>query len=459
VTEGALKVVLISTYELGRQPFGLASPAAWLARAGAEVTCLDLAVEPLDEAAVARADLVALYVPMHTATRLAARLMARVRQLQPGAHICCYGLYAPLNEGVLRERGAHTILGGEFEEGLVQLALSLTGGRATPELAPISLARQQFVAPERRGLPPLTRYAHLTLAGGEQRVVGYTEATRGCKHHCRHCPIPAVYGGRFRIVQRAVVLKDIERQLEAGARHITFGDPDFLNGPGHVLPILEELHARWPFLSYDVTIKIEHLLQTSCLPVLRDTGCLFVTSAVEAVDDRILALLDKHHTRADFAAALARCRDAGLLLNPTFVTFTPWTTVDGYLDLLHLVYELDLVEQVAPIQYAIRLLIPATSGLLELPEVATLVDPFDAEALCYPWRHPDPAVDALYRAVLSAVQVGQHRGEARAALFRQVWRLAHEAQGPDPDPPPVPLDESTVTVGAGVPHLSEPWYC
>ena len=37
-----VRVALISTYEMGRQPFGLASPAAWLRRAGAQVTALDL---------------------------------------------------------------------------------------------------------------------------------------------------------------------------------------------------------------------------------------------------------------------------------------------------------------------------------------------------------------------------------------------------------------------------------
>ena len=59
----SVNVVLISTYELGCQPFGLASPAAWLRQVGATVTCLDLAVQRLEERAVASAGLVALYVP------------------------------------------------------------------------------------------------------------------------------------------------------------------------------------------------------------------------------------------------------------------------------------------------------------------------------------------------------------------------------------------------------------
>ena len=143
----AVNVVLISTYELGRQPFGLASPAAWLRQAGASVTCMDLAQQRLDEEAVRGADLVAFYAPMHTATRIASRVVGKVRALNPSAHLCFYGLYAPVNEGFLRELGADTILGGEFEAGLVSLLRRLrveSGGSAgSPQPEPlISLAKQ-----------------------------------------------------------------------------------------------------------------------------------------------------------------------------------------------------------------------------------------------------------------------------------------------------------------------------
>src|SRR5205807_3753801 len=127
-----MNVVLISTYELGRQPFGLASPVAWLKAAGASVTCQDLAVQRLEEEPIAAADLVAFYVPMHTATRIAATVVERVKRLNPTAHLCFYGLYAPVNEGYLRKLGADTILGGEFEEGLVALAGRLAACAARP---------------------------------------------------------------------------------------------------------------------------------------------------------------------------------------------------------------------------------------------------------------------------------------------------------------------------------------
>jgi radical SAM superfamily enzyme YgiQ (UPF0313 family) len=458
-----MRVVLISTYDLGHQPFGLASPAAWLARAGAEVTCVDLAVGPLDEMAVAAADLVAFYVPMHTATRLAARALERVKRLNPHAHLCFYGLYAPVNEDFLRQLGVQTILGGEFEGGLVALVRRLAADdgrcRAAQAEPVISLDRQDFMVPDRGGLAGLDRYAYLTLPDGERRIAGYTEASRGCKHTCRHCPVVPVYGGRFRVVAREVVLDDIAQQVAAGAQHITFGDPDFLNGPGHAFPLVRALHERWTSLSYDVTIKIEHLLKHADeLPLLRDTGCVLVTSAVEAVDDRTLELLDKRHTRADVVRTVALLREAGLALNPTFVPFTPWTSLDGYLDLLATIQGLDLVENVTPIQYAIRLLIPSGSRLLELAATREIVGPFDGAQLCYPWQHPDPAVDALHARVMDLVSSGLERGRSRAAIFGQIWQAASDAlyAARRRRPEPLPAARSGI---ACIPHLSEPWYC
>jgi radical SAM superfamily enzyme YgiQ (UPF0313 family) len=454
-----LKTLLVSTYELGHQPFGLASPAAWLRAAGAQVTCLDLAVQDLAPVAVRQAGLVAFYLPMHTATRLAVSAIGQVKQLNPNAHLCCFGLYAPLNAPFLRKLGVHTILGGEFEAGLVSLYQRLCANPINPpentQPEPlISLARQMFVTPDRQGLPPLPQYAVLERGAGVTQVSGYTEASRGCKHLCRHCPIVPVYNGRFRIVPQAVVLADIRNQVTAGAQHITFGDPDFFNGPGHAIPLVQALHAEFPDLTYDVTIKIEHLLQhAALLPMLRDTGCLFITSAVEAVDDSILGWLEKGHTRADFMRAVALCRQLDLLLAPTFVAFTPWTTLANYRDLLSLIAELDLVAHVAPIQYAIRLLIPAGSRLLELAEIQTLVQPFDEAALVYPWAHPDPQMDALQAQVVQLVQQGERQGVDRATLFGQIWQLAHS------DAPETQAPRLNRLHPRPIPHLSENWYC
>lgn len=475
-----MKIVLVSTYELGHQPFGLASPAAWLREADAEVTCFDLSRSALPEEAIRSADLVAFYVPMHTATRLAVQWLGRVRELSPGAHLCFYGLYAPLNEGYLRRLGAQTILGGEFEEGLVALVKRLAAGDTygSPSCAKaaegeqpepvISIARQRFRVPDRSGLPELSRYSRLELPNGERRVVGYTEASRGCKHLCRHCPIVPVYQGRFRIVQREIVVADIRQQVAAGAEHITFGDPDFFNGVGHSLAIVEALHREFPRITYDVTIKIEHLLQYAhLLQRLRATGCLFVTSAVECLDDGVLRLLDKGHTREDFFRVVELFREVGLALSPTFIPFHPWTTVEGYRELLALLAELGLAESVAPVQLAIRLLIPPRSKLLELPEIRARIGEFDEQELSCRWTHSDPRVERLYQRVRTIIAASQTHSLSRIEIFSQIWEAAQNAcpgpavrdEGAADGTSETGLATAILPARATIPYLTEPWFC
>jgi radical SAM superfamily enzyme YgiQ (UPF0313 family) len=442
-----MRILLVSTYEMGRQPFGLASPAAWLTAEGHAVSCVDLSVETLPEETVHQAGLIAFYLPMHTATRLAVKVIGKIQSLNPAAHLCCYGLYAPLNESYLRKLGVESILGGEFEPGLVSLAKRLAAAEGSPQEEPlVSLQRLQFLPPLRSALPPLEEYAKLRINGAATSA-GYTEASRGCKHLCRHCPVVPVYQGVFRIVQPQVVLEDIRRQVAAGAGHITFGDPDFFNGPTHALRIIEAMHEEFPNISYDATIKIEHLLKhRSLLPKLKETGCLFVTSAVESADDEVLAQLEKGHTRADFIQVARELRAVGLTLAPTFIPFTPWTTRPSYRQLLELLMELDLVEHVAPIQLALRLLIPQGSRMLELSDIQRAITGFDAPALLYRWKHPDPAVDALAE---QAVQLAAGKG-SRREIFRKMWNLVADR----------PLPENfDLMPRATIPYMDEPWYC
>ena len=444
-----MKVALIATYELGRQPFGLASPAAWLRRAGVDVTCLDLSRQPFD-ASVAKADLVAFHLPMHTATRLAVPVIKRVRRLNPVARLCAYGLYAPLNVELLESIGVNHLLGGEYEADLVRLASAIAAGDDIFVPTP-GVPRLDLIAPWRAGLPPLARYATLQQ-GDARRVAGYTEASRGCKHSCRHCPIVPVYGGRFRVVQADVVLADVAAQVEQGAEHVTFGDPDFFNGVGHAMRVVEGVARRFPGLTYDVTIKVEHLLaHAHLLPRLRETGCLFVTSAVESFDNAILRRLDKGHTRDDVVHAVALCRSAGLTLAPTFVPFTPWTTVEGYREMLAEIERLDIVEHVATIQLALRLLVTAGSPLREMDDVRARLGPFDPERLIYPWRHADARVDRLAESVRALV--GRRITRGRRELFDAVWMLAHDGRVP------APAEHGAVARRVEVPYLNEPWYC
>jgi len=467
---GALRepgaLLLISTYELGRQPLSLASPLAALEEAGFSPLALDLSVERIDSAAVGRARLVAVAVPMHTALRLGVQAAERIRSINPACRIVLYGMYATLNAPALFSRGADFIIGGECEEPLLRLAedldrggtgrdlegvgAALEGGGTAAPAAPW-LRRISFSVPRRSSLPPLDRYARLEHQG-VTRLAGQTEAGRGCLHLCRHCPIPPVYGGRFFIVPRDIVLADIRNQVAAGATHMTFGDPDFLNGPGHSVAILRAARAEFPALTFDFTAKIEHLLaHRTLLPELAGLGCLFVVSAVESIDDRTLAILDKGHTRADVEAAIDLTRSAGIALRPSLVPFTPWTGLEAYRELLAFIAAHDLVDHLDPVQLVIRLLLPPGSLLLDHPAMRPHLGALDARRFTYDWTHPDPRMDSLHRELSRLVE--------KSALEKADPRLTFSRIVAHAGSQPLPVRAPDARQGDRPPRLTESWFC
>src|SRR5712692_9982471 len=286
-------ILLISCYELGHQPLSIASAAAFLERAGYTAGTLDISLESFDVESVVPARFVGISVPMHTALRLGVRVAEQIRQTNPTCHICLYGLYASLNAEYLLERVADSVIGGECETPLLGLIQALEEGqpgkvegvhRRSQPAGPF-LKRLPFPVPSRGGLPALAKYARLEH-DGVRGLTGYVEASRGCLHMCLHCPIPPVYGGRFFVVPRGIVLADIRRLVRSGASHITFGDPDFLNGPGHSLAIVRAMHEEFPALSFDFTAKVEHILERrGIFPELAALGCVFMVSAVESLSD------------------------------------------------------------------------------------------------------------------------------------------------------------------------------
>jgi radical SAM superfamily enzyme YgiQ (UPF0313 family) len=463
------QVLLVSCYELGHQPFAIASAWAQLEAAGLVVEGIDASVDAVDDASLARSRLVAISVPMHTALRLGVAIAQRARVQNPGAHICLFGLYASMNAPFLLDTVADSVIGGEFESALVELAAKVLSGDATRGTwADPILKRLPFARPTRDRLPSLDRYAHLIgPRAGQTRIVGYVEASRGCLHRCLHCPITPVYDGRFFVVPREVVLADADQQIRAGARHITFGDPDFFNGVGHSMAVVRALHAAHPDVTFDVTIKVEHILKhRRCFDELAHLGCLFIVSAVESLSDVVLKELDKGHTRADVLEALRVTAGAGIALRPSFVAFTPWTTLNDYIALCDFIVEEGLVDHTDPIQLAIRLLIPPRSALLDtnidgasLPPGRDLARPWLGrlvnEEFGYRWEHPDTRMDALHMRVLSCVEVAARDGEDNAVTFETIRTLAYDAAGAG-------LPRRLLTQEGQrrfVPRLSEPWFC
>ncbi|HJM75321.1 MAG TPA: CUAEP/CCAEP-tail radical SAM protein [Dehalococcoidia bacterium] len=473
-----MKGLLVSTYESGHQPLGLAAPAAALRARGHDVRCIDLAVESPEAAEIAEAALVGISIPMHSAARLGIALARRVRLINPDAHIAFYGLYASPLSATLLERTsgdaiADSVHGGEYEPSLCDLADAvedgLKGGTGrtngtAPETSSLRFDRQQYPLPDRAGLPPLDAYARVQTVEGT-RLAGYVEATHGCAHTCDHCPITPVYGGRQRLVQPETVLADIDQQVALGARHITFGDPDFLNAVPHSMAIIEAMVERHPSLTFDVTVKVEHLLEhAAVLPRLREAGCLFITSAFESCSDAVLGYLDTGHTRAQMDQALALATAEGLTIRPTWLAFTPWCGVEDYVEMLNFIESCGLVGHVQPVQYALRLLLPPGSPLVPLLDKQGLLGPYDGDALTYGWTNADARIDPLQREVATIVEDAAVRctcdDDANAHLahdietFTRVKRASLAALGrgdqavivaKQPQQPP--------------PRLTEDWFC
>ncbi|GMU78208.1 MAG: hypothetical protein AMXMBFR46_10030 [Acidimicrobiia bacterium] len=440
-----MHVLFIAGYELGHQPLHVAGPAGRVRAAGHEARAIDLSMQSWDPDLVDWADRIAISVPMHTAARLARRAIEAIRQQRADVAICAYGLYAP----TLADVADRTIAGEtdvailawvdhEPRRGVHTVHLDRTA--ATPG-APL---------PARDLLPALDRYAHLAI-GDDERPVAYIEASHGCAHRCRHCPVPVVYDGRIRLVAVDDVLADVAQVVGSGARHVTFGDPDFLNGIHHSLRVARAVHSRFPDLTFDCTVTVEHILwHADTWPALADLGCGFVVSAFEPTNDTVLERLDKGHTAADAARAVELLRDHAIEIRPTWLPFTPWTTFDDVRDLLRFVAHHDLVPNVDPVQYTIRLLIPKGSLLLDLPDVLTRVASYDDIRQTYPWRAQDPRIDDLQVALAALVEGHLAAGTPIPAVFRAVC----DAAGVDWDPASLPAGSVE-----GRPRLTEPWFC
>lgn len=436
-------VLLISCYELGHRPIGLTRPLRALEESGFAPDVIDIAVEPLDLGKVARARFVGISVPMHTALRLGVHLLHHIREINPDVSICMYGLYAKLNTEYLLSHGVDFCIGGEASTQLIALVQSLVDEEGT------EAQETGFPVAE---LPSLEMYAQFEDKG-ELRTVGYAETTHGCKHLCTHCPIPPVYEGRFFAMQRDTVLTEIHEQVVEGATHITFGDPDFLNGPTHGLRILQAMHEAFPSLTFDFTAKIEHILKNrEHFQEFAQLGCRFVISAVEALNEQVLTILEKRHTRADVKAAIDIVHGAGIALRPTWVPFTPWTTLDDYLEIFQFVDTYRLVYHVDPVQYAVRLLIPPGSYLLNRPETQKLSLTLDEASFSYTWVHPDPRMDELHKTVNVLVETDARAGMDALETFYRIWALAADMHGSRD----VPLCRNQ---HQPAPRLTEAWFC
>ena len=458
-----MRLLCLSSYELGQQPLALAGQVALLEAAGHEVAAADLSVEGFPVEAAKWAEAVVFSVSMHTATELSLQAARRIVAEHGRRPFAFLGLYAPALEGHALVAPGDLLAAGEVGATLSSWVEGLPAGEVTKQPVRVEIGPPHLPPgplPARHRLPPLERYAHYS-EGSLSRLVAGVETTRGCNHSCRHCPVAPIYKGRSRQLDLEAVLADIDQAVDLGAGHITFVDPDFLNRPRHAMAVAGELARRHPGVSFDATIKIEHLLRhAGLLEPLAALGLTLVTSAFESTDDAVLALLEKGHTAAEARRAVALSRRAGLELRPSWLPFNPWTTLQSLSSLLTFTARADLVESTDAVQYSIRLLLPAGSLLLEQPDpvlAASLTGASPAGSVA--WRHRHRAIDELQEEV-AAIAAGDAEGNDPAGSFGAIWQAVRAAGADLPaEPPPPDPDLASARAGSDRPRLSEAWFC
>lgn len=447
------RFLLLSTYELGEQPLGIAIPGALLGAAGHDLVATDLAIDSWPTGGTTSVDGVVCSVPMHTALRLAQTAIDRIRTETPQMPIALVGLYAPVAERLGMLRPGDLASTGVDPSELLTWACQL-GRRA------LNTTTQSGILPRRDLLPPLDRYAHLEQDGVEV-LVGAVEATTGCSHRCRHCPVPLVYNGRSYAVDLDLILGDVGQLVDLGAGHIHFTDPDFLNRPQHARRVAAALAREHPGLSFDMTAKVSHLLRyPQLIEEFADAGLSFVISAFESTSDLVLNQLEKGHTSADLGPAVEVLRRAGVEPRPSLLPFSPWSTRADLIELLDFVVAYDLIWNVDPVQYAIRLLLPPESALAAEPDAllrAALIG-YDADELGFTWRHADPLLDEIYRTLAELVERATAQNLSTDVTYAEIRSSIYSMLDlADPGLPDV------LSVGRGNgpsrPRLSESWFC
>ena len=117
-------------------------------------------------------------------------------------------------------------------------------------------------------------------------------------------------------------------------------------------------------------------LLTDCYVGLLSKGEGFLLHFFDDLSDALLEQLALErlglaHARADEAAqAVALLREHGIEIRPSWLPFTPWATPQDILEILDFVIANEMVGNVDPIQYTIRLLVPKGSDIESIEDLA-----------------------------------------------------------------------------------------
>ena len=428
-----MKVLLLSFYDLGKQPKIISEIFNKLNSNSTEIDFIDYSLESM-EVQLNRYDAIGIYASMHTATVLATQYLSNKNVPDK---IFTFGLYGRvLSDSDSRIKYIENIEHNELDE---YLNLITNDDYSLKE-----------TIPDRSIFPEISKYARL-INGMDETLTGSVETTYGCKHLCTHCPVPIQFKGRFKTFSEKKIIDDISNQIELGAAHISFNDADFFNGPKYSLKILEKLNNEFPSVTYDSTIKVQHIIKyKDYFKELNNLNMLFVISAFETTNDLVLEILQKNHSARDLDESIEISKVNNIDIRPTWMPFTPWTETTDLHNIIKLIEKYQLRETVDPIQLTIKLLIPKHSLIIDRPEIKKYLGRYDTESFSYRWSYEDIKVDQLQKSLFNYVVENEELDEKD-----QYMGLVYLIQD---------LTENNIIYSHNytyrdVPKLSETWFC
>ena len=415
----ASRVILAAVYEGGAQPINIGTAASHLIEAGFEPICVDTFVDGIpDDDAIAGTDLLAISMPLFQSIAPGVGLATRARCINPSITVVMFGQHANIHAERLLGGYCDFVIRGDWEPGLVALARDPTkfddyarvGVCSPARVVKPYIHRGNLLPPARHLLPALSRYRYAELETMWQScrpipVVGNVETARGCHHACTYCSVFAATGRKVSLIPADAVMADIRQVVALGAEHIWFTDAEFLNSKHHGLSIVERMKREFPFLTFDITTRTDHILEAKdVVAELQALGCQFITTALEFSSQRVLDAIDKEMSLEQIERAVAYCQSIGLRLNPTFIMFNPWADLDDMIQLREWIERVGLATTISPLQSETRLYLYKGSPLLAHPDICKLE--LVEREFDYEWKHPDARVDKLFAEYSKPTEVG-----------------------------------------------------
>lgn len=294
----------------------------------------------IDWSFVSRADVIGFSAITCTLTRTA-ELIARARQVNPGATIVLGGPEPTCAPERAFDAGADYVIRGEAEFSLPRFLEAVRGhaGRTLTEAvsripgivwrdeggihlgpAPVQLNRDEVCA-----LPLIDMEL---VAGSEGRSTGLVWRSRGCPERCAFCEVHRIWP-RYTLREEETSVEELMRcQAEGRGGAFLIDDNSaankssfkrFLRGAisrGYARPIAVQLRA-------DAIFDKEGDLDRELLGLLKDLAPVtMLCIGVESSEDSDLDEIGKHISSERMAEALAAIRRYGLLVHGMFIAFT-----------------------------------------------------------------------------------------------------------------------------------------